>query len=222
MSDTTNTHGDAPQGGVDPAAIKRGHEVDSYDTKSVLSVPVLVILFFGLAFGTVTLVFNYVSKSITDPMANPQAVEQNSASWNERLARIDRSSGGPSDQPRLEPLRERKGDVRGFTQIETETGNSPELHPEDIRANKNNTPELFTTGSIAGDKAASHLTIDEAMKLALEKNLFPVQKTGVQPPQSAHLPTESNAGRGAAESIAVPPKLPEAAPKPPEAGGGKK
>jgi hypothetical protein len=54
------------------------------------------------------------------------------------------------------------------------------------------------------------------MKLAL-KNDFPVQKDveETKAPKSAHIPTEANAGRGASESVAEPPKLPKPA-------GGKK
>src|SRR5580698_10287950 len=109
MSDTTNPHGgstprsptDPHAGAVDPAAIKRGHEIDTYDTKSVLSVPLLVVLFFVLAFGTVTIVFSFVSKSEVDPKANPQAVAENSPPLNERLDRLKRNGGGPKDQPHL-------------------------------------------------------------------------------------------------------------------------
>jgi hypothetical protein len=234
MSDTTNprdatslAHTSSP-GVVDPATIARGHEIDTYDKKSVLSVPLLVVLFFVLAFGTVTIVFNYVSKSIVEPFANPEAVKDNSAPLNERLGRIEsasdgtsekptnRSSGEPGSQPRLEPLRLRKGDARGMTQPETETGNPPELHPEDIRVSQKNTPELYESGPVGNDKSARRIPIDEAMKLAL-KNDFPVQKDveETKAPKSAHIPTESNAGRGASESVAEPPKLPKPA-------GGKK
>jgi len=216
MSDTTNPHGEPSQestpsmGIVDPAAVKRGHETDTYDNKSVLSVPLLVILFFVLAFGTVTIVFGIVSKSEEDPNANPQAVAENSPPLNERLDRLHRNSGGPKDQPRLEPLVERTGEARAITRSPTDSGNSPELHPEDIRVNRKNTPELYTSGSIESDKTVSRISIDDAMRIALQKNEFPVQKNAGKPPESAHAPTAANGGR------AAPPKLPD------PAEGGKK
>jgi hypothetical protein len=207
---------------VDPAAIARGHELDGYDTKSVLSVPLLVILFFLLAFGSVTIIFSFVSKSVDDPKANPQAVQENSAPLNDRMSRIHRTSGGPTDQPRLEPLRLRTGESRAVPRPETDTGNPPELHPEDIRPTKHNTPELFEPGPIHDDKTVARISIDDAMRLLVEQktHLLPVDKTGTAPPRSGHMPSAANAGRGAAESKAEPPKLPEVAmpPKAPEPG----
>jgi hypothetical protein len=229
MSDTTNPqHGGTAiphAGGVDPAAIARGHEIDSYDSKSVLSVPLLVVVFFALAFTTVTIIFSFVSKSLVDPNANPQAVADNDKPINEKLGEIDRSSGGPTDQPRLEDLRMRKGDARGITQPEMEKGNSPFLHPEDIHPSETNTPELYKTGPVPGDKGASRLRIDEAMRVALETKKFPTTEAkGTAPPSSEHVPTAANGGRGAADAIALPPKLPDPVEvkKQPEPAGGKK
>jgi len=178
MSDTTNptpADGHKPMsanpptnpyvGAVDSAAIRRGHEADSYDFKSVLSVPLLVILFFVLAFTTVTIVFAFVSHTEVDPNANPFAVKQNEAPLNDRIGRIQR--GGTVDQPRLEPLRERTGDEQAISRPETPTGNSPEIHPEDIRPNRENTPELYKVGWIEADKSVARITIDDAMRLAL-------------------------------------------------------
>jgi hypothetical protein len=228
MSDTTNSR-DAttpaslpPPGGVDPAAIARGHELDGYDTKSVLSVPLLVVLFFLLAFGSVTIIFSFVSKSVDDPKANPQAVQENSGPLNDRMSRIHRTSGGPTDQPRLEPLRLRTGESRAITRPETDTGNPPELHPEDIRPTKHNTPELFEGGPLHDDKSVVRIPIEDAMRRVLEeaKVRLPVAQLGTAPPGSGHVPSAANAGRGAAESKAEPPKLPEVAmpPKAPEPG----
>ena len=222
--DTTNpggVHGPKPHdspdpyaGAVDQGAIKRGHEMDSYDTKSVLSVPLLVIVFFVLAFSVVSLVFSYIRYGSPEPNANPWAVKQNAPPLNERLNRIHR--GGEVNQPRLEPLRERTGDARAITRPETETGNSPEIHPEDIIPSKVNTPELFKSEWIGPNNSVARLSIDKAMTLALQSNQFPTQKSGTQPPKSTNVPTESNAGRGFGPSEANPPKLP-AEPVPPKA-----
>lgn len=193
-------------GAVDPAAIKRGHEADHYDAKSVLSVPLLVILFFVLAFGVVSLVFSYIRYSEPDPKANPWAVKQNEPPLNERINRIHR--GGEVNQPRLEPLRQRTGDARAITRPETETGNSPELHPGDIIPSKTNTPELYESGWIDDNHTLAKIPIDKAMSVAVQKNLFPTQEAGTSPPVSSKVPTEANAGRGFGDSEAIPPKLP--------------
>jgi hypothetical protein len=218
MSATTNP----PDGSVNPlegvdnrAAIARGHEIDAYDTMSVLSVPLMVVVFFALAFTTVTIVFYFVSKSQDDPQANPMAVKDNSEPLDVKLGHIHRDKNLEKDQPRLEPLVIRDGDPRIFGRPLAATGNSPEIHPEDIHANKTNTPELFKTGPIDQEKTASRITIDEAMKLAVDKNLFPAQKAGTAKPNTTNVPSEANAGRGAGESSADPPKLPN------PMGGGK-
>ena len=56
-----------------PAAdtIARGHEIDAYDTTSVMSVPLLVVLFFVLAFGTVSVIFYFIFPNPADPQAHP-------------------------------------------------------------------------------------------------------------------------------------------------------
>jgi hypothetical protein len=142
-----------------------------------------------------------------NPKANPFAVQDNDAPLNSRLDRIHR--GGIVDQPRLEPLRERTGDERAISRPATTTGNSPELHPEDIRPSPENTPELYKVGWINATKTVGRITIEEAMNLYLQKG-FPTDKKGTQPPQSQHVPTASNAGRGMGPSQAQPPKLPVA------------
>jgi hypothetical protein len=194
-----------------PATIARGHEVDSYDATSVFSVPLLVVLLFALAFVTVTVIFYFIAPSTVDPGAHPQAAEQNSADLNTRMGRIHR--GGEVDQPRLEPLRTRSGDLRAITRPELPTGNPPELHPEDLRPSPTNTPALYRGG-------AGKLTIDEAMEAALkkDKNYLPHAAAQSKAQDSAHRPTASNAGRGFGPSKAEPPK-PPAAPEAKKAEG---
>ncbi len=207
MSSTNHGHEGPPIGGPDQDTVKRGYENDTYDAKSVLSVPFLVILFFVLAFGTVTLLFRWLAYPSGDPMAHPGATARNKVSVNERMARIGR--GNEVDQPRLEPLRIRTGDsdaARAITRPEAAEGNSPELHPEDLIPSKDRTPELYQS-------AAGKYGLDRTLGLsdaALEK-LFPVSKSGTKPGSSLTASTGSNAGRG------VPPALPktEAPPLPP-------
>jgi hypothetical protein len=219
---STNSHGhDTPAiGGPTEETVKRGYEVDTFDTKSVLSVPLLVILFFVLAFGTVTVLFGIYSKKAPDRNTHPLAAERNKADLNTRLDRIRR--GGEVDQPRLEPLRRRKGSPEAITSSQEESGNSPELHPEDLIATSDRYPELFKSD-------ANRVGLDQS--LALDQNalnaLFKTQATGTKPPVMQFSPTGSNAGRGAEQSQATPPKLPVAKqpevkqpdPVPPPKGG---
>jgi hypothetical protein len=202
MNSTEPTpHNHAPaehqrEGSPDPAVIKRGYEEDRYDSTSVLSVPIIVVVFFVLAFGVVTIMFQYLAPTPNDPEAHPQAVERNSASLNERLDRIRR--GGEVNQPRLEPLKLRSGDARAITRPELPTGNSPEYHPEDLRPSPSNTPDLYVWQPLNPGQA--RISIEEAMNLAvntkLSEKLLPARKDGKRPAQSYEKPTVANAGRG--------------------------
>lgn len=204
--------GDEYAGLVDRQAIRRGHEVDSYDTRSVLSVPALVLFFFVLAFTVVTIVFSFISKSEVDPSANPWAVKQNEAPLNDRLSDIH--LGGAVNQPRLEPLVTRQGWQQSITSMPTPHGNSPEIHPEDVVPSEKNTPELFEKGATA-DKQFVRIPLEEAMKMAESGNkLFPVRKGATEPLKTPHLPSESNAGRGFGPSeVRTPASVQPEAPK---------
>jgi hypothetical protein len=168
----------------------------------------LVILFFVLAFGTVTIIFAFIAYPKGDPRAHPTAVVRNKAALNERLDRIHRGSKDV-DQPRLEPLRERKGNERAITSPETAEGNSPELHPEDLIPTKERFPALYATG---GGKYGLDRTMALSDKALAELKLFPVQKPGSQPKSSRHVPTAANAGRGAEDSEVIAPAVPTIVP----------
>jgi hypothetical protein len=205
-------------GPPDPATIARGHEVDRYDNASVLSVPLLVILFFVLAFGTTTIIFYFIAPSSADPNAHPQAADRNKAPLNERIGRTQRGSKDV-DQPRLEGVKQRSGDARAITRPEMPTGNSPWIHPEELRPSPTNTPALYRSGWVDPNKTIARLTIDEAMEVALSDkklNLLNVSATPSTVRSSTNVPTAANAGRGFGSSEATPPKLP------PASNGGKK
>jgi hypothetical protein len=173
------------------AVIKRGYEEDGYDAKSVMSVPILVIGFFVLAFGTVTIMFAYFRESPVDPMANPLAVEDNSRDLNARIA-------STPERGRPEPLKMREtryGDPRAITQPALAKGNPPEYHPEDIRPSPKNTPTLYETKWVVEGKFAQ-VTLDEAKAMALKlPNLLKARKDAERPRASYELPTPANAGR---------------------------
>ncbi|MBN9122070.1 MAG: hypothetical protein J0I06_23505 [Planctomycetes bacterium] len=206
----------APMGPPPPEVIARGYEADVYDAKSVISVPLLVVFFFVLAFGTVTVIFRFIAYPKADPRVHPAAAERNKRPLNERLAGIghDDQAKQTREQPRLEVLRQRTGGdlARAITRPETAEGNSPELHPEDLRATKEHYPALFQTG---GGKYG----IDKVLDLGDDKlkALFPVQADGSRPIDSQHAPSASNAGRGGGESPVVRPPVPKIEGKKPEA-----
>jgi len=186
--------------------MKRGYEPDGYHTPSVLSVPVLVVVFFVLAFATTTVLFAFFSKSVIDPNAHPMASDRNNVELNERLKRINH--GAEVDQPRLEPLRTRTGNNRAITRPEEANGeNPPYLYPEDNRADAARTPELFRAGWGDKEKKFAHVPLSSVLTGEVPA-LFPVQAHGSKPLTSSHLPTAANAGRGAEHSTAEPPALP--------------
>lgn len=202
-----HTGGGAPS----TETIARGHEEDRYDAISVLSVPLLVVIFFVLAFTTVSVIFYFIYPSPNDPSVHPQARERNSAPLPERIGRIYRGSKDV-DQPRLEPLRMRTGDDRAITRPETPTGNSPELHPEDIRPNATNTPALYRFGWVDANKTVARIALDDAMDILVAKNMLPLSKTPSSPHGSENVPTASNAGRGDGPSRSTPPQVPPVPP----------
>jgi hypothetical protein len=214
---TTNPPPGAPEpddhGGVGPPpppeVIKRGYEEDVYDSRTVFSVPLLVILFFVLAFGTVTIIFSAIAYPPKDGSAHPRAAKSNEADLNTRMRRIDRDPDKGNGQPRLEPLRLRSGDARAISRSELPDGNPPELHPEELRPTKDAYPTLFATGA---DKVGIDKTLsasDDTLKV-----MFP--SSGNKLIGSQHVPTAANAGRGGGESPVTSPELPTPpAPKPP-------
>jgi hypothetical protein len=194
---------DHDMSGPPPAeTIARGHEADKYDAASVLSVPLLVVLFFVLAFGTVTILFYFITPSSTDPNVNPQARDWNKEDLNERIDRLP--------DPRPEGLKTRSGESRAITQPEKPVGNSPWIHADDVRANPTNTPALYKFGWIDPSKKFARISIDDAMELALQpadKGGLPIAKSQSAPRGSSQVPTAANAGRPA------PPPVPPAAPE---------
>lgn len=188
-----------------PEVIKRGYEEDVYDTRTVLSVPLLVILFFVLAFGTVTVLFAVYSKPTVDPNAHPQAKARNEADLNARIGRIGR--GKEVDQPRLEPLRERTGPSRAITSPEKPGVNSPEFHPEDLIPTEDRYPQLYHGGGVSLGTVMAYN--DDQLKALFKSADRPApHEAGRQVTGGA------SAGRGANKQ---PPQLPDDTKKEPKA-----
>ena len=225
MSTTNPEHGRPPAdtvGGLAPVApgtpraddhgasgpppaetIARGHEIDAYDTKSVFSVPLLVVLFFVLAFGTVSVIFYFIFPNPVDEQRHHlMAVEDNRKDVPDRLANVP--------VPQLDNFRHLQGNSRSITSPERPTGSSPWIHPEDLRVNPVNTPSLYRSGWLDPARTRARLTIDEAMEIATEwdSKLLKSGPGAATPPSSLNVPSAANAGRGYGQARAVPPKDP--------------
>jgi hypothetical protein len=204
------TPDEADRGGGPPAAvIKRGYEADGYDAKSVVGVPILVVVFFVLAFTSVTIMFAYFRHTPVDPQANPQAVKANDKV-------LDRRIGDTPARGRPEPLKrlddgggDPRRDPRAITRPPAANGNPPEFHPEQIRPSLENTPTLYETRWIDGQKFA-RIPLDAAAAAALKDGRFKSLEGATGATPSSEVPSGANAGRG------TPPPL-----KSPAAKGGK-
>ena len=194
---TPGAMGGDKQPGVDPAAIKRGHEADGYHAASVLSVPLMVVGFFLTAFAVTSGVFYFVTKPETDPSAHPGAAARNAPPLNDRLNRTYR--GGEIDQPRLEPLVLRDEGGQTFSRQPLKQGNSPQIHPEALRVSKENTPALFATGWVDQGKKVARIPLSDAMDIALKGGVLKAAKNETKAATSEHTPSAANAGREARE-----------------------
>lgn len=215
MSNTSLSHGDDHDEriGADPSAVRRGYEEDlSNISGGIWSVPLAVVAFIALGISVAAGSFWYFSNREMEPGTDMQAAARSEAKLNDRMSRLGRAGQGSelTEQPRLEGLRIREGD--GFMTSRpvisakvAPLANSPEYHAEDLRAYKQ--PLLNNNGWVEKDKVA-RISIDDAMKLALQGHLFPVRKDPVTPLDSVQRATSANAGRGELPKTTAP------APKP--------
>jgi hypothetical protein len=190
-------------GGVNPEAIRAGHEPDAFAVRPIFSIPGAVVITFIIASIVAIAAFTYLMNVPKDPLANPQAVEQNSAPLNDRLDRLGRAT--PSEQPRLEPLQRLENNGQTIPQSPlpggVRAGNSPELHPEDLRPTRIADPKDPNAANWTEKDRQFAGKIVEATKTAGENDqvrsaLFPVRKDQVKPPDTSRMPSEASAGRG--------------------------
>ena len=213
-------HYGAPAVGASAESIKAGHEPDAFAVKPIMSIPIAVVATFVVAFAVAAGVFAFFAKEMhyTSPLAHPEGVARGSAPLMDRLERIDRAgSNGDKrrevDQPRLEPLKLLTGDGRFTTQLELPTGNSPQIHPEEIFPDR--VAALQRTEYTDNSKKFARIPIGEAMKLAVEgKGMFPVQANPSSPAKTADKPSTSNGGNGMMPAVPKPPAPPAPAPAP--------
>ena len=198
--------GDAPDdhgggGGVDPAAIAAGHELDStFAVKPILAIPIAVVITFVIGFSVAAGCFVYFNPPVKkDPFAHPEAVAESIKGTNERLDRTAREGLFKTkpivDQPRLEPLKRLEKDGMFIARPAMPTGNSPEIHPEEIKPDR--VAALQVAGYADKDHKFARIPIADAMGLAVaDKAMFPVQKTASKPTPSADKPSSSSGGAG--------------------------
>jgi len=195
-------------GGVNPDAVRAGHEPDAFAVRPIFSIPAAVVVTFAIASVVAISVFTYLMTVPKDPLANQQAAAQNEAPLNQRLGRLGR--GTETDQPRLEPLRRledydqtkrqppvTQGPVAGGVRA----GNSPELHAEDLRLTRIADPNDPNAANWTEKDRQFAAKVIEATKSAganaqVRAVLFPVRKDQVKPPDTSRMPSEANAGRG--------------------------
>lgn len=211
-----DAHETEPAGAADDS-IKAGHEPDRFRVSSVLYVPLLLVVFVLLAFGTVTLTFNYLTvKPPMDVSANRLAAAESQRNLNERFAAI--SSTDPNArvaQPRLEYLKQTANDAsdppfaRSKRPIPA-VGATWELYPEDLRPENFVDPTLKTKllvndGFHTDKKDIAHITIAEAMQTVVAQKKLAV-KPGAKPLPltSATKPGLENSGRGTFYDHPVP------------------
>jgi hypothetical protein len=188
------------------------YEPDKFAVKTILAVPVAVIITGLLAFVTTWLLFtNIFDPKIQDAPENQLAANRNDVSLNERFGRI--SSTDPNaevQQPRLEGLEKtqvypRDGNPDNkdpnnlitsemSTTQRTKEGNSPQYHAEELRPGRIKELNSSRTDPQTG---VTRVPVDEAMKLLVDGKLLPAQEGALRLDVELDWdrPKESNGGR---------------------------
>jgi hypothetical protein len=168
-----------PNSDVNPEAVKQGFEQDTVHVRTILYVPIVLVIAFAFAFGTVTLIINYMREPSKTPPANALAAERDSAPLPERIERI---SSDPKEkpayrQPRLDGLDRLKTNIDPMTNkpvppwVEstqpTKTGNSPDYYPDAMWPSSEHGKDLGlqSYGWKDKEKGLVRIPIAEAMKL---------------------------------------------------------
>ncbi len=215
--------------GAETLSVKAGHEPDRFAVRSILYVPVIMVVMVVVGFVIVTITFNGLTeKPPVDPDKNPRGAADSKKDVNARFATI--SSTDPearTNQPRLEYLKQtanndQKDDpafYRSKRPIEA-VGATWELRPEDLRPENfidptRKTRILVEAGWQGDDTKVAHIPIAEAMDALLASKKLPT-KPGAKPAPvtTDGKPKISNSGRGGPSQPANPAS-------PPLAGGKK-
>jgi len=197
--------------GADKQSIQAGHEADRFRVRTVLYVPILLVVSALLAFVIVTVLFNSLVQKPDRDGANLAANATAGKPLNARFAQI--SSTDPNaavKQPRLEYLKQTEESgakedpayMRSKRPVEA-NGATWEIRPEDLRPDNFVDPTLhrkilIETGWVAeSQKKLAHIPIAEAMATVVANKKLPVRKDPVQvAATTADKAKLSNAGRG--------------------------
>jgi hypothetical protein len=197
------------------------YEPDKFAVKTILAVPIAVIVTGLLAFITTWLLFsNIFDPKLQEPADVPGAAVRNAAPLNDRFGRI--SSTDPNaevQQPRLEGLEKtqvypRDGDPNNAegknlitsqmtTTQATKEGNSPKYHAEQLRPDK---VKALNTSGPDPETGTTKVPVDEAIKLLVDGKLLPAREGAGRLDIDAHWdrPKESNGGNAKIPEPAKP------------------
>lgn len=211
--------------GASPYSVKDGHEADKFEVKGILYVPVFVVIVVGITYALISAIFFSINKppASVSSQPNEQVIQQNKPLINERFARISSTEPKPLadipgtgvPQPRLEYLRKTEGDTPTDppflrSKLPLPEGNSPELHPEDLRPENYLEPgtniKILETGAwLDKDHKLARISIDDAIKAVVTQKKLPTRKDPVKVATTSDTKAKlSNAGRTAAPAAAAP------------------
>ena len=216
--------------GAEAVSVKAGHEPDRFDVKGILYVPALVAATLFVTYFLVSGIFYWIRDPKSPAGTNPQVTALNDNSFNARAGRISSTDPEPVEnrpgtavpQPRLEFIRESAGGREKDAPVyyRSERGmqerNSPEIRPEDLRADNYVDPasgkKVLAEYGYVGDKTKNviRVPIDEAIHMVEHGKLkLPVRKDPVKLAATTDGSAKiSNGGKVAPAGAAVP----EAAP----------
>jgi hypothetical protein len=225
MSGASGAEHETEPPGVGTESVRAGHEPDKFEVKGILLVPAFVVVTLILAYLLVSGIFFSINESPGAVNDNPQVARQNLDAdgnlrpLNERFARISSTDpknlpdqpGTVVSQPRLEELkitRDKDSNDPPYyrSKLPAAEGNSPELHPEDLRPDRYvsrigdpvvGRPILAEYGWADQGKRIARMPIDEAIKAVVAQKKLPVRKDPVPIDRTSEdKAKQSSAGRG--------------------------
>ena len=196
--------------GADKESVRAGHEPDWFNARGVIFVPIGVAIAAAMTYGVVTLLFAAFTpgKPAADKTTNPQAVEENSKPYDQRVTRISsQDPNAPVKQPRLEWLRTVEGKTKDepvyYRSMKSpDMGNSPEIRPEDLRPENyvdwNTGKKVLSTYEwVDQAKGVARIPVNEAIRILATQKKLPAKPVAGGHPTGATTrePKLSNGGQ---------------------------
>jgi len=139
-----------PNKDVNPESLKLGHEPDVVDARTILYVPIAIVITFAITFGVVSWIISNTRITDEPRPGNPLAAERfrkpvDQPMLNKRLGTM--SSTDPAatvKAPRLEGLTQMTTENVPYLQSSppTKEGNSPQYYPEAMRPDSSHSKDL--------------------------------------------------------------------------------